>query len=211
MRKNIFFIIVGIVAIVLLGNSCGVKKPLPTTSQLESTELNELSQDFLQRLRDGKSTDEIQNKLTTMTVEEIASSFTNDEQRIAFWVNIYNAFIQVKLTENPSLYEDRRDFFSRDQIDIAGETVSFEVIEHGIIRRSQWSFGLGYIRKLFSSKFERKLRVKSRDYRVHFALNCGAKDCPPVAIYNPIEIDAQFSKSGKMFLDKSFSLSKPRP
>jgi hypothetical protein len=118
-------------------------------------------------------------------------------------VNIYNGFIQVILKKNPDLYNDRGSFFKNEQIAIAGEQISFAKIEHGIIRKSQWEYGLGRIRKWFSNKFERTLRVDKRDYRIHFALNCGAKDCPPVAIYEWERLDEQFEKGTKKFLTRS--------
>lgn len=81
--------------------------------------------------------------------------------------------------------------------------ISFAKIEHGIIRKSQWSLGLGLIRTWFPNRFERKLRVSKRDYRVHFALNCGAKDCPPVTIYQAEYLNAQFKKSTESYLKKT--------
>ena len=32
--------------------------------------------------------------------------------------------------------------------------------------------------------------------RIHFALNCGASDCPPVEIYRPETYDEQIKRSG---------------
>ncbi|NNL10055.1 MAG: DUF547 domain-containing protein, partial [Croceitalea sp.] len=93
------------------------------------------------------------------------------------------------------------------QINIAGEMVSFAKIEHGIIRKSQWELGLGYFRKIFPDKFERKLRVDKRDYRIHFALNCGAKDCPPVAIYTPNRLKEQLQKGTKIYLERTTTVN----
>ncbi len=47
------------------------------------------------------------------------------------------------------------------------------------------------------------LRVEKRDYRIHFALNCGAKDCPPVAIYEWQRLDEQFDKGTKRYLERT--------
>lgn len=168
-----------------------------------TTDFNELSEEFLQNIKNGSDTKAIQEKLANTTIEELESALTTDAHRYAFWINIYNAYIQVILQENPELYDDRRDFFSREQIAIAGEKVSFEKIEHGIIRKSQWSLGLGYIRKWFPNKFERKLRVDERDYRIHFALNCGAKACPPVAIYTAKQVDEQLNKGSERYLERT--------
>ena len=55
----------------------------------------------------------------------------------------------------------------------------------------------------YSDEFERKLRVNKRDFRIHFALNCGAKDCPPVAIYTPDRVLQQFEANSIIFLKKT--------
>ena len=38
------------------------------------------------------------------------------------------------------------------------------------------------------------------DYRIHFALNCGAKSCPPIAYYAADKIDNQLDLATKNFL-----------
>jgi len=134
--------------------------------------------------------------------DQLAAQLGNDEQKIAFWVNIYNAYIQEILSKNPEKYNDRGVFFKSKQIHIAGRLLSFADIEHGIIRRSQHEFFLGYLTRPFVSEFEKKFRVKKRDYRIHFALNCGAKSCPPVAIYDWTRLSEQLDKSTKAYLTK---------
>ena len=42
--------------------------------------------------------------------------------------------------------------------------------------------------------------MKKRDGRIHFALNCGAKSCPPVAVYEPHRIDEQLDRSSQLYL-----------
>jgi len=171
----------------------------------KEVELNTLSELFLQKIKRGEDTKGIQEQLAKIELDVLVKNLKNDAQKLAFWVNIYNAFIQVTLTENPNLYENRGNFFSKDRITIAGYLISFDKIEHGIIRRSQSKLGLGYVKKGFPDKFERLLRVENPDYRIHFALNCGAKDCPPVAIYTPDKLNEQFAKSTALFLKRSSS------
>ncbi len=171
----------------------------------EASTLNALSEKFLENVKSGKDTQDIQDQLANTPLKTFENGLRTDAQKLAFWVNIYNAYIQVILSKNPELYNDRRAFFGENRIKIAGELVSFAKIEHGIIRKSQWPLGLGKIRKWFPNAFERKLRVKKRDYRVHFALNCGAKDCPPVAIYKAELLEEQFNQSTTMYLKKTTS------
>lgn len=169
----------------------------------EDSDLNSLSEQFLTNIKNGKETNDIRAKLYALSLGELEEQLKTDSQKLAFWVNIYNGYIQVILSEHPEKYDDRGKFFGAEQIPIAGRLVSFAKIEHGIIRKSQWELGLGLFRKWFPDEFERKLRVDKRDYRIHFALNCGAKDCPPVAVYDADRLDEQFNKSTKMFLKKT--------
>lgn len=177
---------------------------LNVRAQQETTDMNfnQLSEQFLNNIRNGSSTNDIRTTLYNVSLEDLENGLKTDHQKFAFWINIYNGYIQHILTENPDLFKDRRAFFANDQIPIAGRLVSFAKIEHGIIRKSQWELGLGYIRKWFPNKFERKLRVDDRDYRIHFALNCGAKDCPPVAVYSADELDEQLQKSTENYLKR---------
>ena len=177
------------------------KSPIEAqTLNNKQEDFNELSKTFIQRLKLNQDTKDIQELLANTSIKELDEALDNDAKRLAFWVNIYNGYIQVILKERPELYDDRGSFFKKEQITIAGETVSFAKIEHGIIRKSQWEYGLGFIRKWFPDKFERKLRVNKRDYRIHFALNCGAKDCPPVAIYEWERLDEQLKKGTTTYL-----------
>ncbi|WP_405382692.1 DUF547 domain-containing protein [Maribacter sp. LLG6340-A2] len=172
-----------------------------TTNSLE--DFNTLSEQFLKRIKNNEDTQDIQDKLANTTVETLDNALDTNTKRLAFWVNIYNAYIQVILQKNPELYKDRGSFFKKEQIKIAGETVSFAKIEHGLIRKSQFEYGLGYIRKWFPNKFERKLRVDDPVHNIHFALNCGAKDCPPVAIYEWQRLDEQFEKGTQRYLERT--------
>lgn len=164
---------------------------------------NQLSQDFLTKIKNNQDTQELQQTLANTSIATLDNALDTNNKRLAFWVNIYNAYIQVILQKNPDLYQDRGSFFKMDQIAIAGDTISFAKIEHGLIRKSQWEYGLGYIRKWFPNKLERKLRVDNPVYNIHFALNCGAKDCPPVAIYDWKRLDEQFKKGTQNYLERT--------
>ncbi len=179
-----------------------------TEENNSKVDYNKLSEEFLTCVKEKGNTKDIRQKIAKLTLEELENGLITDEQKLAFWLNIYNGYIQVVLTENPDLYKDRSSFFKKEQIPIAGSLISFEKIEHGILRKSQWPLGLGYIRKWFPGKIERKLRVEKRDFRVHFALNCGAKDCPPVTVYTVDRLNEQLKSGTKYFLTKMSSYTK---
>ena len=193
---------IAILFLVIL-SCCKVKQaPLKITA-VKTTDFNKISQQFIAYAKNGKDTKEIQERLANTSLKELSSALKTDEQKYAFWINIYNAYILVILKDHPEYYKDKKEFFSKEQLKIAGQTIAFSKIEHGIIRKSQWELGLGYFRTWFPDKFERELRVQNRDYRIHFALNCGAKDCPPVAIYTPKKIKEQLEKATKIYLKRT--------
>ena len=174
----------------------------------EKIDYQTVSEDLLTNIINKKSYENQVRILANSTLNELENQLKTDTQKIAFWVNIYNAFIQISLSENPKLYENRGSFFSDERVKIAGELLSFDDIEHGIIRKSRCKLSLGYLRKPFRPKWERKLRVDEIDWRIHFALNCGAKSCPPVAIYSPEKLNEQLDFMTKEYLKEQTDYNK---
>lgn len=176
------------------------------TGLIQDMELNlsKVSEVFLLAVKQNntEAVEKFTNQLNELDFNVLANSLDNDQKKKTFWINVYNGFIIDKLRKDSSLYENRGDFFSEKNILIAGEKMSFDFIEHGIIRRSKVKLSLGFFGKLFPSKMERKLRTDKLDYRIHFALNCGAKACPPVKVYSAKNIEKQLSKSEKDFVKK---------
>ncbi len=161
----------------------------------------EVSKQLLENIKNKNAFDKQVAVLEESTLENLVNQLKTDDEKIAFWVNIYNAFIQISLTENPEAYNDKGAYFKKERVKIAGELLSFDDIEHDILRKSRIKISLGYLRKWFRPKWERKLRVNDIDWRIHFALNCGAKSCPPVAIYSAENLDKEFDFMTTKFLN----------
>lgn len=169
---------------------------------------NQISKNLLQNIMDKSSYEKEINLLAASTLDELVTELKTDNQKLAFWINIYNSFIQISLSKNPNLYKDKGKFFSEERIKIAGEVLSFDDIEHGIIRKSKIKLSLGYLRKWFVSKYERDLRVNNIDWRIHFALNCGAKSCPPVAVYSAESLNKEFDFMTREYLKEQTTYNK---
>lgn len=164
--------------------------------------LEGLSIEFLDRLKAEKSTDDILDRYASLSFEEIEAELDNDDKKKAFWLNTYNGFVQDILLKHPERYDNREEFFQREQVNIAGVEMSFDEIEHGVIRSSKWKLGAGYLPKI-SPEHVRKMRVDSTDGRIHFALNCGAKSCPEIAIYHADKVDEELDIIAKRYLKKT--------
>jgi hypothetical protein len=169
---------------------------------LSATNYEELSQDFLYAVRAEDDYKVILNQLEAAKESDLIESLNTENKKKAFWLNLYNAFIQIKAKAHPEMIkESRNDFFSNTWIKIAGQTMSFDDIEHGMLRNSQWKYGMGYIEAWFTGRFEKALKVNKVDYRIHFALNCAAAGCPPIAFYKAAKLDEQLDVATQGFME----------
>jgi len=98
----------------------------------------------------------------------------------------------------PSTRAERMKFFNKTQYNIGGNNYSLVDIEHGILRGNRLPPG-SFTRRI-SPKDPRRFYVFTKvDPRVHFALNCGAKSCPPIRVYDADQIDQQLDLAAKSF------------
>ncbi len=171
-----------------------------STIKTTSNPLIKLSQQFMYAAKTGGNTTTLVLQLENLDYDRLVQQLPNDDAKKAFWINIYNGFTQYFLKQNNAVYKKRSHFFGAKQIHIANKKFSLDDIEHGILRRSKIKWSEGYLNKLFPSSTEKKLRVSQLDYRLHFALNCGAESCPPIAFYDDENIDAQLNIATKAYL-----------
>ncbi len=159
------------------------------------------SVDFLEAVRRGEEADDHRSALAAYDSADLAAALADDRERTAFWCNLYNAAAQLTLRERPEVYSRWR-FFRRPLLTVAGTSLTLDDVEHGILRGSQFKYGLGYVPKpgILVGDFERTHRVSEPDWRVHFALNCGAASCPPVAAYEADSLDDQLDRATTSYL-----------
>jgi hypothetical protein len=159
-----------------------------------------LAHDLLRAVRLDEPTTELEVALRDLDEGVLDAALSDDDAALAFWLNCYNAFTQLALAANPDRY-DRHRFFGREIAPIAGHVLSLDDIEHGILRRGHVKWGLGYLRSPFGGSFLRRMRPSRRDARIHFALNCGAASCPPIAAYTAAGIDDELDVATAAHLD----------
>jgi hypothetical protein len=108
------------------------------------------------------------------------------EEQFAFYINAYNAWtIKLILTGYPGVksIKDLGSLFQspwkKEFVRIHGKTLTLDDIEHGI------------------------LRPRFKDPRVHFAIVCASKSCPPLTAepYLGAVLDAQLNRSTRDFLN----------
>lgn len=112
----------------------------------------------------------------------------NRNEQLAFWINFYNiSVVGIVVDHYPvdsirDISTDpiiRLNVFKKDRIPFQGREISLDFIEHETIR----------------PQFE--------DPRIHFAINCAAKDCPPIRPepYRGSTIDGQLEDQTRTFLN----------
>ena len=138
-------------------------------------------------------------------------SLTRDE-KIAFFVNVYNAMIvHVTCVVGPPSggFFDKLTFFNRYRYDIGGYAWSCDDIEHGALRGNRpGAASVGAILgkpKLSPGPFasddpRRAFTIEPMDPRVHFALVCGAKSCPPIRTYTGEGLESQLDAAAEAFV-----------
>lgn len=164
--------------------------------------------ELVKAVRDGKETDLITQKLAHISEDDLYNALKTESEKKAFWLNIYNAWVQMLLLENPELFKDRNswfgyNFFTTPQVMIAGKMLSFDDIEHGIMRRSKIKLSMGYLDQWFVDDFVKRFWWDEVDPRIHFALNCGAASCPYVAVYDPRRVEEQLDSTTENYLQET--------
>jgi len=119
-------------------------------------------------------------------------SITNDKDRLAFWINAYNAYtLKIICDHYPvksinDLHSGglalgsvfKTTIWDKDIVVINHKNTSLNNIEHKIIR------------------------PEFKDFRIHFALVCAAKSCPALRseAYEGSQLDQQLDDQAKLFL-----------
>jgi len=119
-------------------------------------------------------------------LEGVDTKDLSRDEQFAFYINAYNAWtIKLILTGYPGVksIKDLGSFFSspwkKKICRIDGEVISLDRIEHEI------------------------LRPRFKDPRVHFAINCAARSCPPLRSdpYHGAILDQQLDEMASAFIN----------
>ncbi len=178
----------------------------PATDQLIA-----LSQKWLQLLRqaeaDPAEVAQAADRLAQLPRGSLLHALPDDAARKAFWINCYNAgFLFLRKHQKmapPAIYRQRA-------LVLAGTPFSLDDIEHGILRKHRIKWSLGWLRHPWPPRHTRPLELARLDPRIHFALNCGARSCPPIASYSADRIEAQLELAMHAFLESETEVDHER-
>jgi hypothetical protein len=165
--------------------------------------LPRLAEQLLGQVRAGQPTDSLEAVLANLPPGHLAAGLPHDRARKAFWLNMYNAWFQVLATREGLGVPE---IFTAPAIRAAGLALSLDDIEHGILRRYRWKYSLGYLPQFWPPDHLKLLCVDTLDHRIHFALNCGARSCPPIGFYQPERVELQLERATAAFIRNESSI-----
>ncbi len=182
--KHRFFHILSIVLIIII---CG--SIVNAQENIDNTIYASLLKKYIVGVRvnyDGLKKDEkiLDEYLNLLSVTDIKSLPLNTQ--FAYYINVYNAFtLKLILTQYPGINSIKEigGFFSnpwkKKFIPLQGKTVNLDYIEHQV------------------------LRPKFKDPRVHFAINCASKSCPPLRNepYEAKQLEKQLDEQAHKFIN----------
>ena len=121
----------------------------------------------------------------TCEIQAIDLAKLEPDSRLVFVLNLYNMMVKHAFAKvgRPETTLKRDAFFSNVSYNIGGLVYSLNDLENGVLRGNKRPPGF-HLTKPFGAGDPRLNSVLAKlDPRIHFALNCGAKSCPPVKKY----------------------------
>ncbi|MFB6357179.1 MAG: DUF547 domain-containing protein [bacterium] len=138
--------------------------------------------DYKEFMGNDDSREKLHQYLSNMST--ISPQSLSDKEQLSYWMNLYNAST-IRLIENNYPVDSIRDLdgwvttaFQKEFIEVGKKTYTLDNVEHDIIRE----------------RFD--------EPRIHFALVCAAKSCPPLRHepYVADKLDTQLRHQTNVFL-----------
>lgn len=140
------------------------------------------------KAKDAATLRSLREQMARVTVSSL-----NRKQQLAYWINVYNINVvgivvdkypigSIKdLSTDPII---RLNIFKKDLVPIAGAVTSLDHVENTRIRE-------GF-----------------KDARIHFAINCAARTCPPIRpeAYVGARVDEQLDDQARRFLSGPYGV-----
>lgn len=130
------------------------------------------------------------------------AAIEGDDARVAFWINVYNALLLRLTAEHPfrgSVLLGLRSFGAY-AFDVGGRAYTLNLIEHGILRGNRRA-PAGLRPPLRDGDPRLATLPAAADPRIHFALNCGARSCPPIRVFEAGSTGALLESATRAYLE----------
>uniref|UniRef100_A0A803MGX2 DUF547 domain-containing protein n=1 Tax=Chenopodium quinoa TaxID=63459 RepID=A0A803MGX2_CHEQI len=139
------------------------------------------------------------------SLQKVDLKSLSDQQKLAFWINIYNACIMhgfLKFSV-PSSAEKLLNLLNKATLNVGGKVVNAQAIERCILRKPT----------LMSSKDGKEAIIhelyglNTVNPNVIFTLCCGTRSSPAVRIYTAEGVTSELEKSKQEYLQASISVT----
>jgi uncharacterized protein DUF547 len=127
--------------------------------------------------------------------------------RLAAWINAYNRLVAdgiVTLGIRQTVW-DVPDFFDRICLRAGALLFSANDIEHGVLRGNRPN-PLSGATPFPEGDPRRRSSIVPPEARIHFAINCGARSCPPARLYHPETLDDELEEATRSFVNRDVAL-----
>ena len=128
-----------------------------------------------------------------------ASALSSDARKTAFVLNAYNAHVLQRVLDTGARDLEREGLFEaffETPVRVAGQRMTLNQLEHGVLRRQNTVDGAAVPRGA------RALRPGRLDARIHAGLNCAAVSCPPLVreAFTATRVSGQLDRAWRAFL-----------
>ena len=183
-------------------------------AKLEAIDERGLSVDY-KNLQTSPAYREYQQSCTPRLRYFDPGKITSREEKLAFWINLYNALVMDGVIANEITQTVGASslgllaFFHKTAYNVGGQRMSCDDIEHGVLRGNQGHPMLPGAQ--FSSSDPRLAWViDPQEVRVHFALNCASRSCPPIQVYTVENLDSQLDMAARNFVNADLEVDPDR-
>lgn len=127
----------------------------------------------------------------------------NHTERKAFFLNVYNSLMihAIAVISKPRTVFDRISMYNSAAYNIGGRSYTLNMIEHGVLRSNRCGNGPFSQPQFAESDARLQCVLPTVDARIHFALNCGARSCPPVRFYDARNLDKALDSATRAYLE----------
>ncbi|XP_043713771.1 uncharacterized protein LOC122662253 [Telopea speciosissima] len=137
----------------------------------------------------------------------------NHQQKLAFWINIYNscmmnAFLEHGIPENPQMVVA---LMQKAKINVGGHLLNAMTIEHFILRlpyHSNYAHTKGAKNDEMAAR--RTFGLEWSEPLVTFALSCGSWSSPAVRVYTASQVENELEAAKRDYLQAAIGISTAR-
>lgn len=127
--------------------------------------------------------------------------------RLAAWINAYNRLVAegiLTLGIQRTVWEIP-DFFDRIALRTGPLVFTANDIEHGVLRGNRPN-PLSGAAPFSEHDPRRHYAIVPLEPRIHFAINCGARSCPPARVYHAEGLEDELEDATRRFADGDVTL-----